>query len=750
MSVKIIQKYMTKNRCYYSDGRYIDPIGVMWHSDGCKAGIKAKEWYDRWNNSSIDACVNFWVDDTEIYQYLPCEKDRVMRPWGCYMGWNGSGNNLYIQFEIAEPTDYSDKAYFEKVYKNAIWLTVYLLKQQGITEVNETTLTNHQEAYKNGLASNHADTDHWFGKYFGKYMDDIRADVAKALKDDDFDIVIEDKDWLEKGDEGDAVKTMQKNINKVIRGTSGFNLLDEDGSFGSATDATVRDLQEALGLEVDGSYGPTTKATIERLAGVGYRFITIDDADWFGYALPKYPETTNGDPTPEPDPEPTPEPDKPEITTLYRVRKSFGDAKSSLGSFAKLENAIKVWKEGYFIYDMDGNVVYPKETLTPAPEEKILYRVRKTWTGEDNWKADGQVGAYYSLDTAKKVADEHGLNVYNPSGKLVYAPQKAFEPYVIKVPSSLLNVRTEPSTKSGKVIKQVSNIKLTIVGEYDGEGAAKWGKLKSKQEYNGALVDGYIALDYCLDENAVEPYVVGVDSELNVRTGAGTNYPVIKTISNIQLTIVEESDGQGADKWGKLKSKQDYNGELVDGWIALDYTYDPSTRVEGVLSYNTDGSVKCTRYLQGDSRWASHPYNGTNLAGQGCGPSSVAIIASAYGLPIAPPDVADIMMSIGGAEPAHVGRVANAIKTVVGKRADVYLNFDIIANALAAGHICMIFVQEDADKRYMSYSGMHFLVANGLSGDYVCVTNPINGKDNGWVPLTHLKSGFNHGWVVEK
>lgn len=61
------------------------------------------------------------------------------------------------------------------------------------------------------------------------------------------------------------------------------------------------------------------------------------------------------------------------------------------------------------------------------------------------------------------------------------------------------------------------------------------------------------------------PYRIKVTaSALNYRKGPGTNYAVAGTIRNKGVyTIVEESSGKGAGKWGKLKSGA--------GWISLDY-----------------------------------------------------------------------------------------------------------------------------------------------------------------------------------
>ena len=66
-------------------------------------------------------------------------------------------------------------------------------------------------------------------------------------------------------------------------------------------------------------------------------------------------------------------------------------------------------------------------------------------------------------------------------------------------------------------------------------------------------------------------YIVRVTTDtLNIRSGAGTNYGIVGTVhKNDAYTIVAEASGQGATKWGKLKSGA--------GWISLDFT----TKVSG-------------------------------------------------------------------------------------------------------------------------------------------------------------------------
>ena len=63
-----------------------------------------------------------------------------------------------------------------------------------------------------------------------------------------------------------------------------------------------------------------------------------------------------------------------------------------------------------------------------------------------------------------------------------------------------------------------------------------------------------------------ESYLVKVEiPDLNIRNGPGTDYEKTgKYTGKGAFTIVEEADGQGATRWGRLKSGA--------GWISLDYT----------------------------------------------------------------------------------------------------------------------------------------------------------------------------------
>lgn len=84
---------------------------------------------------------------------------------------------------------------------------------------------------------------------------------------------------------------------------------------------------------------------------------------------------------------------------------------------------------------------------------------------------------------------------------------------------------------------------------------------------NAGSPGGWINPDDNKTAGSFTPYTVKVDvGSLNIRTGPGTNYSVAagSPIKKGVYTIVEESTGAGAAKWGRLKSDA--------GWISLDYT----------------------------------------------------------------------------------------------------------------------------------------------------------------------------------
>lgn len=105
---------------------------------------------------------------------------------------------------------------------------------------------------------------------------------------------------------------------------------------------------------------------------------------------------------PAPTPTPAPMPD-----TIYRVRRSWADAKSQIGAFNVLDNAKRACKAGYSVYDDSGKAVYtvpadaPKKTVDEIAKEVI----RGDW-GVDPERTKRLTAAGYDAKAVQKRVNE--------------------------------------------------------------------------------------------------------------------------------------------------------------------------------------------------------------------------------------------------------------------------------------------------------------------------------------------------------
>ena len=83
---------------------------------------------------------------------------------------------------------------------------------------------------------------------------------------------------------------------------------------------------------------------------------------------------------------------------LYRVRKSWSDAKSQIGAYSSLENAKKACKAGYFVFDSNGKAVYP---LKKSVDEIAREVIQGKWgNGEERKKR--LIAAGYDYEEVQK------------------------------------------------------------------------------------------------------------------------------------------------------------------------------------------------------------------------------------------------------------------------------------------------------------------------------------------------------------
>lgn len=188
---------MVNNNCYKAGKTHV-PKGVMVHSTGANnptlrrylapddGDIGQNQYNNHWNQptpSGRSVCVHAFIgkDKNNIarcYQTLPW----TIAGWHSGSGSKGRSENAnntgYIGFEICED-GLTDKKYFDEVYGLAVGLTAHLCKEYKLP-VNTATIIGHFEGNRLGIASNHADPQHWFTKH-GKSMNTFRSDVKKEL-----------------------------------------------------------------------------------------------------------------------------------------------------------------------------------------------------------------------------------------------------------------------------------------------------------------------------------------------------------------------------------------------------------------------------------------------------------------------------------------------------------------------------------------------------------------------------------------
>lgn len=80
----------------------------------------------------------------------------------------------YLAYDPQEVEDY-----FQAVWTRAVALCAKLCRDYGLDPV--TDILCHAEGYRAGIASNHADVEHWFPQH-GKSMDDFRQEVKEKME----------------------------------------------------------------------------------------------------------------------------------------------------------------------------------------------------------------------------------------------------------------------------------------------------------------------------------------------------------------------------------------------------------------------------------------------------------------------------------------------------------------------------------------------------------------------------------------
>ena len=506
--MKIVESILTKNPCYTA-GRKITVKGLMLHSVGCNQP-KASVFINSWNSASYDrACVHGFIDanDGTIYQTLPWNH----RGWHCGSGSKGSGNNTHIGVEMCEPAcikytggssfTCSDtataKACAERTYQAAVELFAMLCKEYGLDPLADGVVISHKEGHSRGIASNHGDPEHlWTQLKMGYTMDTFRKAVkaamggttaatglqAGALKD------LSEAEVIAKV--GPLFTADQKKTG-ILASVSLAQFILESG-YGKSE--LAQNANNCFGMKKSlsgNTWGNSTwdgvsiytKKTQEQNPDGSYETITAD--------FRKYPcvEDSIAD------------------HSAYLLGAMNGSRKryEGIAGMTDYKAVAQLIKDGgyatslSYVQNLCGIIerwnLTQYDSANAAETTQIWYRVRKSWAD-----AKSQKGAFHVLFNAKACADENpGYSVFDESGKAIYTgkgsgSQAAFQPYLVKVSITDLNIRKGPGTNYAKTGKYTGIGVFTIVEESTGAGSSKgWGLLKSYQSGR----NGWVSLDYC-------------------------------------------------------------------------------------------------------------------------------------------------------------------------------------------------------------------------------------------------------------
>lgn len=213
-------------------------------------------------------------------------------------------------------------------------------------------------------------------------------------------------------------------------------------------------------------------------------------------------------------------------------------------------------KKLLWIPDKDKALAYK-----PAKDEMLLtvhrWFANKSCPGEYLYSRHGEIAA----EVTKRLSEEQ-------------TPPKKEEPTVPTTSAAkkikkgdLVSIKKGATYYTGKDIPDwVENIKW-YVEKVNGSRV-----IINKSEDGKYHINSPINAKYLVLEKAAPfiPYLAKVTAtSLNIRKGPGTNYDIIGRITNQAIyTIIDESFGEGATRWGLLKS----HANKRDGWISLDYT----------------------------------------------------------------------------------------------------------------------------------------------------------------------------------
>lgn len=291
---------------------------------------------------------------------------------------------------------------------------------------------------------------------------------------------------------------------------------------------------------------------------------------------------------------------------LYHVRASWGDAKSQIGAYASLNNAKKACKDGYTVYDWNGKAVYGAGVQAGDAESTIWQYL--TGKGLNAYAAAALMGNLYAesglnannlqntynnkfgmsdaeytaaVDNGSYTNFVHDSAGYGLAQWTYYSRKQALLDFVKAAGKSIGDMNTQlaylwqelqgyksvmETLKAATSVRAASDAVLT---GYERPADQSESVQKKRAEYGQKYYDKFAGGGQQAAPTPAAPATpfaarIEID-DLNIRTGAGTNYAKTGEYTGRGVfTITEVKGGKGSTAgWGKLKSGA--------GWVSLDY-----------------------------------------------------------------------------------------------------------------------------------------------------------------------------------
>jgi len=173
---------------------------------------------------------------------------------------------------------------------------------------------------------------------------------------------------------------------------------------------------------------------------------------------------------------------------------------------------------------------------------------------------------------------------------------------IVSVGSGNLNVRSSPSASGAVSATLKKNAYVTLLGKTGSWWQVEYGK--------GRM--GYCHGDYIRTVSAQEAIVRLSSGSLNVRSGAGTSYAKVGSLTKGETVLVLSDSGQ----WSRILYHGTKTGYVSNRYLSTDTT-------ETV-------SLKVPSFKQTDSRWANTYIgsSGKTMARIGCATTAIAMMES--------------------------------------------------------------------------------------------------------------------------